>query len=268
MTKIGFIGCGNMGGAIATSLSKLSDWAVMLHDSDAAKANALAQTLSVPIAGGLKDLVQNNQILLIAVKPQVLPTLYRELRTAGAKDRRWISIAAGVPLDILKKELETEQVVRFMPNIAATVGKAVTAVAASHGAEPSFVEAAFEIARSCGSAFPLAEKDFPAFIGISGSAIAYAFQFFHALAMGGVDEGIPYPTALEIARDTCVSAASLQESTGKGAVELATMVCSAGGTTIQGMKALAEGRFDATVMDAVSAAARKSRSMEEAARKH
>ncbi len=268
MTRIGFIGCGNMGGAIATALSKLPDWKVMVHDSDGEKAQSLAKKIPASVASGLQQLIQDNDILLIAVKPQALPTLYGEFRKAGSKNRQWISIAAGVPLEILQKELDTDQVVRFMPNIAATVGKAVTAVAPAQGADRAFVEEAFVVARSCGSAFPLAEKDFPAFIGISGSAIAYVFQFFHALAMGGVDEGIPYPTALAIARDTCVSAAALQRETGKGAIDLATMVCSAGGTTIQGMKALAEGGFDATVMEAVSAAAQKSRAMEEAARKH
>lgn len=268
MTRIGFIGCGNMGGAIATALSKLEDWTIMLHDNDVTKANSLAKNISASVASNLHQLIQDNDILLIAVKPQVLPSLYGEFRAAGSQNRRWISIAAGVPLEILRKELATDQIVRFMPNIAATVGKAVTAVAPAQGADGTFVEKAFEVARSCGSAFPLAEKDFPAFIGISGSAIAYVFQFFHALAMGGVDEGIPYPTALAIARDTCISAAALQCETGKGAIDLATMVCSAGGTTIQGMKALAEGSFDATVMEAVSAAARKSRAMEEMARKH
>ncbi len=268
MTKIGFIGCGNMGGAIATALAKQKDWQVMIHDNDSSKAKAFAKASYCSVATNLKELISDNDIILIAVKPQVLPSLYGELRAAGATNRQWISIAAGVPLEILQKELETDQVVRFMPNIAATVGKSVTAVAAPQEADKFFIDKAFEVARSCGSAFPMAEKDFPAFIGVSGSAIAYVFQFFHALAMGGVDEGIPYPTALAIARDTCISAAALQQETGKGAVDLATMVCSAGGTTIQGMKALAEGAFDATVMEAVSAAAQKSRKMEEAARNH
>lgn len=268
MAKIGFIGCGNMGGAIATALSKQPEWTIMVYDYDVEKSKELAKNISASVASDLNQLVQDNEYLLIAVKPQVLPSLYETLRKAGSKNRQWISIAAGVPLEILQQELCTDQVVRFMPNIAATVGKAVTAVATTNEADKAFVEKAFEVARSCGSAFPLAEKDFPAFIGISGSAIAYVFQFFHALAMGGVDEGIPYPTALAIARDTCLSAAALQKETGKGAIDLATMVCSAGGTTIQGMKALADGAFDATVMEAVSAAARKSRIMEEAARKH
>ncbi len=263
--RIGFIGCGNMGSAIATSVSKIDGWQVSLYDTNTELCEGLAKKLGAHAEPSLNSLVKENDILLLAVKPQVLPSLYQTLRDSESADKHWISIAAGVPLSVLTRELGTHQVIRFMPNIAATVGKAVTAIASDPQADRPFIDQAYAVATSCGSAFPLAEKDFPAFIGISGSAIAYVFQFFHALAMGGVDEGIPYPTALAIARDTCISAASLQQQTGKGAVDLATMVCSAGGTTIAGMKALAEGAFDATVMEAVSAAAEKSRTLEAAA---
>ncbi|NBK23332.1 MAG: pyrroline-5-carboxylate reductase, partial [Spirochaetia bacterium] len=99
-------------------------------------------------------------------------------------------------------------------------------------------------------------------------AIAYVFQFFHALAMGGVKEGIPYPQSLAISRDTCLSAAALQKKDHANPVALATMVCSAGGTTIEGMQALAEGSFDATVMAAVSASSAKFRLLEEKAKQN
>ncbi|WP_320130573.1 pyrroline-5-carboxylate reductase [uncultured Sphaerochaeta sp.] len=267
MNKIGIIGCGNMGGAIATALSTKKDWEVSLYDSDADRATGLAIELDCLSTSSLEELLKTNQYILLAVKPQVLPSLYPIL-SKNASSKYWISIAAGIPLSVLSEKLGTQNIVRFMPNIAAKTKKAVTAIATCVKADKELSDSAMEIATSFGSAFALPESQFAAFIGISGSAIAYAFQFFHALAMGGVEEGIPYPTALAIARDTCISAATLQQETGKGAVELATMVCSAGGTTIKGMKALATGGFDATVMSAVSAAASKSRELEELAKKN
>ncbi|MBQ2259211.1 MAG: pyrroline-5-carboxylate reductase, partial [Spirochaetales bacterium] len=140
--------------------------------------------------------------------------------------------------------------------------KAVTAVAFSLSMENSDKKLAMDIANSFGSAFELEEKLFSAFIGISGSAIAYVFEMIHQIAMGGVREGIAYPKSLEIVRDTFESATSLLKESGLGAVELETMVCSAGGTTIEGVKALEDGNLGATLINAVSAAAEKSRKME------
>ena len=124
---------------------------------------------------------------------------------------------------------------------------------------------AFEIASAFGSAFVLDERLFPAFIGLSGSGIAYVFQFIHALAMGAVEEGIPYQRAVEIAADTMDSAITLVKESGRNPVELASMVCSAGGTTIRGMNTLASGGFDSAVIGAVKSATERSITLEKEA---
>jgi len=263
MKKIGIIGAGNMGGAIANALIAEKEWRVTIYDTDTARADSLG---GCTIAPSLEGLIQSEELLLIAVKPQVLPTLYPLLRKAGSRQKQWISIAAGVSLETLTENLGTEEVVRLMPNLAAQVRQSVTAVTPALKATDSLKERALGIAGLFGSAFLLPEDQIAAFTGISGSAIAYVFQFFHALAMGGVKEGIPYPQALAIARETCLSAAALQKKDNTNPIGLATMVCSAGGTTIEGMQALAEGFFDATVMAAVSAASAKFRLLEEQAR--
>ncbi|MDT4763107.1 pyrroline-5-carboxylate reductase [Sphaerochaeta sp. PS] len=263
MKKIGIIGAGNMGGAIAQALCEQQTWSVTLFDTDKSKLDALGKKLGCSVASSLDELLLSEELLLLSVKPQVLPSLYATLRQRGASEKQWISIAAGVSLETLAKQLGTNEIVRFMPNLAAQVKQSVTAVAAHEKSSKHLLETALIIARGFGTAFPLPEEQIAAFTGISGSAIAYVFQFFHALAMGGVSEGLPYPLALAIARDTCLSAASLQKGTDENPVKLATMVCSAGGTTIEGMKALAEGAFDATVMEAVHAAAERFRDLEE-----
>jgi pyrroline-5-carboxylate reductase len=265
MNKIGIIGAGNMGGAIAQALLMEKDWQVSIFDTDKAKLEIFA---GCTIASSIEELVQSSDLVLLAVKPQVLPSLYPLLRKAGSRQKRWISIAAGVSLETLTENLGTEEVVRFMPNLAAQVRQSVTAVTPCLKASVSLKEKALVVAELFGSAFLLPEDQIAAFTGISGSAIAYVFQFFHALAMGGVKEGIPYPQSLAIARDTCLSAAALQKKDHANPVALATMVCSAGGTTIEGMQALAEGSFDATVMAAVSASSAKFRLLEEKAKQN
>ena len=149
-----------------------------------------------------------------------------------------------------------------MPNIAASAKKAVTAIAAGSGISPENRDKAFRIASSFGSAYFIPENLFPAFIGISGSGIAYIFEVMHQIAMGGVRAGIPYPEALSIVRDTAISAAETLKLTGKNAIELETMVCSAAGTTIEGVKALHDGGLPSTLMDAVAKAAARSTELE------
>ncbi|MDY0289825.1 MAG: pyrroline-5-carboxylate reductase [Sphaerochaeta sp.] len=263
MNKIGIIGTGNMGSAIATALATEKGWQVSAYDSDRTKTEALG---GCSVASSLEELIQGSDILVLAVKPQVLPALYPVLRKGGSRQKRWISIAAGVSLETLTENLGTQEVVRFMPNLASQVRQSVTAVTPGIQASSLLKKESLAIAELFGSAFLLPEEQIAAFTGISGSAIAFVFQFFHALAMGGVREGIAYPQALAIARETCLSAAALQKQGQGNPVALATMVCSAGGTTIEGMLALAEGAFDATVMGAVAASSAKFRLLEEMAK--
>jgi pyrroline-5-carboxylate reductase len=206
---------------------------------------------------------RGSHIVIIAVKPQVLPSIWDKL--AALKPDFFISIAAGVTVEKLVRNLGTDKVARFMPNIAAKIGYAVTAVTYSKALDEAFRKDAMDVATSVGSAFELEENLFSAFIGISGSGIAYMFEFMHQMAMGGVREGIAYPKALSIVADTMLSAANLQKQTGRNAVELETMVCSAKGTTIEGIAALSDGNFSSAVINAVSAAARKSEELEKKA---
>ncbi len=261
MQKLGIIGCGNMGAAIAQSLA---DGAI-IYDNDRQKMEELTQSGRIDAASSLESLLDAADCVLIAVKPQVLPSLYPILRAHGKQNRTWISIAAGVPISVLAHELASEQVVRFMPNIAASRKKAVTAYAAHQNCSKEHLAYARSVAQSFGQAFLLHENQFSAFIGISGSAIAFMLQFCHALSMGGVCEGIAYQQALEIVAATMNSTTALLSGTQQNPVALATMVCSAGGTTIEGMHALSEGAFDAVVMQAVRASSRKSKTMEERA---
>jgi pyrroline-5-carboxylate reductase len=263
MARISVIGAGNMGGAFAEALSKRKDISLCIYDSCRPCAEKIAGTKANVTVLDSMDQARGSDVVVIAVKPQVLPQIYDQL--SALKPGFFISIAAGVTLEKLTKNLTSEKVVRFMPNIAAKIGHAVTAVAYSPALSSDERKTAMDIALSVGTAFELEESLFSAFIGISGSGIAYMFEMMHQMAMGGVRQGIPYPKALSIVADTMLSAASLQKETGKNAVELEAMVCSAKGTTIEGVAALTEGGFGAALINAVTAAARKSEELEKKA---
>lgn len=261
--RISVIGTGNMGGAFSEALSANRKINLCLYDSNRSCAEQIADgKKNVTVLDSMEQ-AKGSDIVVIAVKPQVLPSLWNDL--AALEPGFFISIAAGITLEKLTDNLRTNRVVRFMPNIAAKVGHAVTAVAFSPALSENEKKLAMGVAYSVGSAFELEENLFSAFIGISGSGIAYMFELMHQMAMAGVMEGIAYPKALSIVADTMLSAAHLQKATGLHAMELETMVCSAKGTTIEGVAALTEGGFGVTVINAVKAAARKSEELEKKA---
>lgn len=260
MKRIGIIGCGTMGSAIAQSLGN-----ALVYDSQKSQLDRIGSKEGIEVASSLEDLLERSETVLLAVKPQVLPTLYP---TLSHYQRNWISIAAGTSLSRLSEGLKSETIVRLLPNIAAREQKSVTALAAHTKCPPSFASEAASIARSFGTVVELEERLFDGFIGISASAIAFALEFVHALSMGGVGEGIAYPQAQKIVTATLGSTIAILESSSRHPVELVSSVCSAGGTTIEGMAALADGAFDATVMNAVRASAQKSRTMEAEALNH
>jgi pyrroline-5-carboxylate reductase len=260
--RITVIGTGNMGGAFSEALSKNPSIDLSVFDSYRPCAEKVAQDKPIRVLDTMAQ-AKGSDAVIIAVKPQVLPEIYENL--AALDPGLFISIAAGVTIEKLQQNLKTKKVVRFMPNIAAKVGKAVTAVAFADGTSDEHRQLAMTVAQSVGSAFELEEKLFSAFIGISGSGIAYMFDLMHNIAMGGVKEGIPYGKALSIVADTMISAAELQKQTGMNAMELEAMVCSAKGTTIEGVAKLAEGGFANALISAVEAAAARSRELEKKA---
>jgi pyrroline-5-carboxylate reductase len=248
--RIGIIGCGNMGGAIACALVK-AGFSVISADHTREKVEKTGARYA-----DVGEVLRDGEVVILAVKPQTMPSLLPSLK--GTKTQ-WISVVTGYDLKKLSQELGTHEIVRFMPNVAAKAGASVTAVTADPSCSEGLRSTAMKIADTFGSAFELSEAMMPAFIGISGSGIAYVFQFLHAMALGGTREGIPYQKSLQIACDTLLSAVMLQKQSGQNPIDLLSSVCSAGGTTIEGIEALEKNAFDHAVIEAVTVAAEKSK---------
>ncbi len=267
MMKTGIIGVGNMGFAIAKGLRKShphTDIAIM--DTDNKKAEEVSKTIRGEkiLSGDYKAFCEYADIIILAVKPQYLDNLFKDLAEFTG-EKKIISIAAGKTIKYFEEKTGSTNIIRFMPNIAATVGESIVAVAYGEKSDQEFRQEAMVIAESIGKALPLAESQMSAFTGLSGSGIAYVFSFIHALALGGTEQGIPYNESLEIAIQTVNGATALLSSGMKkeNPIELLTRVISAGGTTIAGVKALENGKLTSTVMEAVKKASARARELED-----
>ena len=255
MEKLGIIGFGVMGEAFADGLARRQPGLrIAVYDVKGERLSGAAGR-SFSAAASASEVVRGSDLTILSVKPQDLAALLEELRPVS-KGKRVISILAGKRIDTISAGLATEEVARFMPNIAATVGKSLVGVSFHPKATPGFREDSLSIASALGTPLEVPEKLLAAVTGVSGSGIAYVLTFVHAMALGGVAAGFDYETALRAAVGCMEGAVGLLAS-GSHPVALASRVISPAGTTIQGIRALERGAFTASVMEAVEAAARR-----------
>ena len=265
MKKTGVLGFGNMGEALIKGiLKKHPDAEITVYDRDEEKTEQCSYNYTVKTAESVKELFNDNETIILAVKPQEIEVLLAEI-APFSKGNNIISIIAGRATPIFADALKTENICRFMPNIAAQCGKALTAVTFYENCDEDFIPEAVDIAESIGTAVILPEKLFPASTALSASGIAFVFQFIHAMTMGGVRSGISYKQSLKIALAPIEGAVESVRTSGKQPVELAITVASPAGTTIDGLRTLEDKGFTGAVMDAVFASYRKAIELEELA---
>lgn len=260
--KIGFIGAGNMAsailkGAVRGGAFTASD--LYAYDVDAAKTEALNRACGVQAADSAEALLAEAQVVVLAVKPNILqsllPTLRAKLEETGALV---ISIAAGKTIDFLQALLyPSAPIVRVMPNINATVGAAMSAYCCNMYVTDAQKQVVETLCSSFGACKALPEASFPLFSVLAGCAPAYFYMFIDALARAGVKNGMAKADALEIAAQTALGSAKQILESGVHPWELVDRVCSPGGTTIEGVAALQASALDAAVVRAVDAALEK-----------
>ena len=252
----GFIGTGNMGGALAVAACK-SDKAVLLADRDSAKAQALAKQCGCA-AGDTTAVVQECRYIFLGVKPQVLGAVLEELKPIlKARTDRFVlvSMAAGVTIERITECLgATYPVIRIMPNTPAAIGEGMILYTAN-AAVTAEEEAEFtQLMQAAGKFDRLSETLIDAGSALSGCGPAFVYLFIEALADGAVECGLPRDKALCYAAQTVTGAAQMVLTDGRHPGELKDAVCSPGGSTIAGVHALEDGAFRGSVMGAVQAA--------------
>ncbi|WP_321420277.1 pyrroline-5-carboxylate reductase [uncultured Methanomethylovorans sp.] len=265
--KLGIIGTGKMGSALIKGICDSGIIAPSnIYASDVYEIGLEKMRVELGINVSTDNIVtvSNSDILLLAVKPQILKTVLKPLKEQITSEKLVISIAAGVPLQEITKELSPgTKVIRVMPNIAATVSEAASAVCPGPTVSIDDAELALEIFRSVGSAIIVQEKLMDAVTGLSGSGPAYIFPVIEAMADGGVYEGLDRESALILAAQTVLGAAKMALEFHAHPGELKDMVTSPAGTTIRGIRVLEERGVRAAFMNAVIASAQRSRELGE-----
>ena len=262
--KLGFIGGGNMAEALIKGLlnSKEKNLSISVFDPNEEIRNHLEQQYHVQCAESNLSLVENCNIIFLAVKPQISESVLKEIANSLHADKLLLSVMAGISTQKIESHFaDPPRVIRAMPNTPALIGEGATALCAGAGAQKSDIVTASSLFKPIGPVFEVSEMQMDAVTGLSGSGPAYVFSFIEALADGGVLDGIPRHVALELAVQTVLGSAMLVKKTGKHPALLREKVCSPGGTTIAGIKALEANSFRNSVMEAVSAATRRSREL-------
>lgn len=261
MKRLGFIGLGNMGGAIARGL--VSGGTFELHGFDPSADMCRKSADIMTIHPSAMELVKNSDYVLLAVKPQLMRPVLADLVPALGPETCLVSIAAGVTLAQLADWSGNAcPVVRVMPNTPAMVGKGVYALCFDHEfIDGTLRQTVTDVFSSIGQAHVLPEKLFDAYTGLIGSGPAYVYAFMEGLIDAGVTLGLSRAQATDMVTGLVGGCALMAEADGAHPTLLKEMVTSPGGTTIAGLNALDEHRFKFALSQAVQAAARRSREL-------
>ncbi len=264
--KLGFIGMGNMGQAIAKGYSKANPGAaaeIFACDQDFEKLSATAGELGFQPCRSIKEVMDNAEVVILAVKPNSFGTVLPEV-VAAYKDQLIVSIAAGITISAIESYFnEVPAVVRVMPNTPALVGQGMSGLCRNSKVSDESFAKAMRIFKAVGKAQEVKENLMDAVVGVSGSGPAYVYMFIEAMADGAVAQGLPRDKAYEFAAQTVVGSAAMVLETGLHPGDLKDRVCSPGGTTIDAVCSLEHAGFRNSVMEAVRVAAEKSKKLGE-----
>jgi len=259
MEKVVILGCGNMGGALARGLYKVQNhkglWLCDPHEA------LLSQIISECSCSGAKTLseIPEAEVLILAVKPQIFPSMVSQIANWVKPQTLVVSIMAGVSQSHIQSLLNHKRVLRTMPNLPLSVGEGLIALATDNQRHEDIctVESIFS---SVGRVQRVLESQMDAVTALSGSGPAYVFEFVRGLVMAGIHEGLSEETASGLVRQTLKGSLALLES-GGSASDWTLKVCSPGGTTIHALKALEDEGFYKSLYAAVHAASQRSKAL-------
>lgn len=263
--KLGFIGCGNMAGAIIGGILKNHVCSAeeiigsALTESGRKKAE---QTYGIRMTADNRQVAQESEIIFLAVKPQYYEEVLNEIKENTSKSKIYVSIAPGKTLEWMESILgEDVKIVRTMPNTPALVGEGMTAVCVNSNVTGQELDAVKQILTACGQVEIISEKLMDVVVGVSGSSPAYVFMFIEAMADAAVADGMPRAQAYRFAAQSVLGSAKMVLDTGTHPGELKDMVCSPGGTTIQAVRVLEEKGLRSAVFEATDTCIKKAGGM-------
>ena len=263
--ELGIIGTGKIGSALLRRListNTIDKNSIIAFDIDENKRKKLSEECKIEYAENNKELVKASKYIIIAVIPQVIDTVLKEIEPIITNDQIIISIAAGVSFKHINKVISPAiGLIRIMTNTPALVGAAATAIAHNENVKENQLDFVKGIFSAVGMVVELEERHLDAVTGLSGSGPAYIFIIIEALADGGVKMGLPRAIALKLAAQTLLGSAKLLLETNIHPAALKDMVATPGGTTITAIHELESAKIRATLIGAVEAATLKSKSL-------
>ena len=263
MYKIGFIGAGNMGGALAIAASEtLGGENVLIYDNDAAKCAALSEKYGFSLAENANELAAESGFIVLAVKPNIIRGVAASIKEElSAENKCVVTIAAGVAVSAIREAVEDAcPVMRIMPNTPVAVGKGTILINKGSAGEEKAGQF-LDIMAAAGSFEEMPESLFDITTAVNGCAPAYTYIFIESMADGAVQMGLPRDTAIRLAAQTVLGSAAMVLETGEHPDKLKDNVCSPGGSTIAGVAALEENGFRHAAAQAVVTAAQKNSSL-------
>lgn len=259
MFDLGFIGCGNMGGALAKAAVK-GGAKIVLHDIDEEKVNALGAVTGAP-AVSLEFIMQQCRYVVLGVKPHQLPALCAQLAPMAQPGQIFVSMAAGVEVACIESVLRDAAVIRIMPNTPCAVGAGMITYCLGRHCPRAVAGEFLQIMRAAGEFDEIDEHLIDAASAVAGCGPAFAAMFIEALADGGVQCGLPRAKALHYAQQMLLGTAQLAMAGGEHPGKMKDNVCSPGGSTIAGVAKLEEKGFRGAVMQAVCAADKRNKEL-------
>lgn len=263
--KLGVIGCGFMANAILKAVVEsefLRNRKILVSDTDGQKLEEIAEDLGVDVTTSNKEVAENCEFLLFAVKPQNFAQVAEDLKSLHHE--KVISIMAGVKKEVIKNSLGVglTKVARCMPNLPCSIGYGMMGVDMSdYNKDTDDTDFISNLFGCMGQVLSVNEEKMDAVTGISGSGPAYVFVFIDALISAGVENGLTVDEAKLLAVQTVIGSAGMVMETEKPMSELITSVCSKGGTTIEAIKVFEEKNFRGIISDAVAACVNRSKEL-------
>lgn len=263
--NIGFIGAGNMGGAIIRGFiksGKVEPQNIIVNRKNKSALNDMASSLGINAAETASDACKC-KVLFLAVKPIMFKSIINEIRdTVKAENPIVVSMAAGLSTENITDMFDFDvRLVRIMPNINAEILMSATSLCKNEFASDKDLNVVKGLLSSIGLATEVPENQFGVFCAIAGCSPAYVYAFIDALARGAQKMGMNKKQALEIAGTAVVGSATMFLNSNEHPQELVDKVCSPGGTTIEGLCTLEEYKFTAGIVKAVENIVEKDRSM-------
>ncbi|RXE60101.1 pyrroline-5-carboxylate reductase [Acetivibrio mesophilus] len=258
---IGFIGAGNMGSAMITSIAKsdiLPAENILVFDVDKNKLSILRENTGITILDSALETAQKADIIILAVKPNMVKTILNDIKPAIDNKKILVSVAVGIPIKFYKGIIgEDKKFIRTMPNTPALVGEGMTLMCCDKNVDEKEAEQVKRIFECFGKVEFLEEKLMSEVTAVTGSSPAYVFMFIEAMADAAVLSGIPRNLAYKLSSQAVLGSAKMVLETGKHPGELKDQVCSPAGTTIEAVSSLEKNRFRYAIIEAMNECTKK-----------